>query len=186
LIAVVACLGLTVDLYNATSSNELDMIIKMNGGENSSKDAMLSYIFGKMDYLATSRPTAVNLFNALQELKDQLHQSIQPEDGDKKDEQPSLRATLLRVVKEYAEFALDRDRQDNRNIGKHGADEIIGQDNNNNNVLTIMTICNTGSLATSDYGTALGVVRAIHERDRLGKVVALETRPYNQGSRLYV
>jgi len=188
LIAVVACLGLTVDLYNATSSNELDMIIKMNGGENSSKDAMLSYIFGKMDYLATSRPTAVNLFNALQELKDQLYLAIQSEDGDEKDEQqPSLRATLLRVVKEYAEFALDRDRQDNRNIGKHGADEIIGQDSNNKSkLLTIMTICNTGSLATSDYGTALGVVRAIHERDRLGKVVALETRPYNQGSRLYV
>jgi 5-methylthioribose kinase len=47
-----------------------------------------------------------------------------------------------------------------------------------------MTICNTGSLATSEYGTALGVIRALHEQGSLQGCIALETRPYNQGSRL--
>ena len=47
-----------------------------------------------------------------------------------------------------------------------------------------MTICNTGSLATAGYGTALGVVRALAEQDQLESIIALETRPYNQGSRL--
>jgi len=48
----------------------------------------------------------------------------------------------------------------------------------------ILTHCNTGSLATSGYGTALGVVRALHEAEALGMVYFTETRPYNQGSRL--
>ena len=50
--------------------------------------------------------------------------------------------------------------------------------------LEILTICNTGSLATAGYGTALGVVRSLHEAGRLAHVFCLETRPYNQGSRL--
>lgn len=187
LIAVVACLGLAVDLHNTTSASELEAIEKMNGAEGeASAGAVMAYIQGKMDYLATSRPTAVNLFNALRELKEQLEASSRAAaaaatggEGDG----TTPRARLLRVVKEYAEFALDRDREDNRNIGRHGADEILAGAGGKE-LLTVMTICNTGSLATSDYGTALGVVRAINERGRLGKVVALETRPYNQGSRL--
>ena len=43
-----------------------------------------------------------------------------------------------------------------------------------------MTVCNTGSLATAGYGTALGVVRALHEQHKLDQVFACETRPYNQ------
>lgn len=65
--------------------------------------------------------------------------------------------------------------------------------------LTVMTICNTGALATSSFGTALGrcstsdgdsvrsksgVIRQLHQRGRLEKAICLETRPYNQGSRL--
>ena len=47
--------------------------------------------------------------------------------------------------------------------------------------LRILTHCNTGSLATAAYGTALGVVRALHEQGRLGHVYCTETRPFNQG-----
>lgn len=50
--------------------------------------------------------------------------------------------------------------------------------------LTVMTICNTGSLATVSWGTALGVIRALHSENRLKMVYVLETRPYNQGVRL--
>lgn len=50
--------------------------------------------------------------------------------------------------------------------------------------LTILTHCNTGSLATAGYGTALGVVRALSEAGKLEAVYASETRPYNQGARL--
>ena len=76
---------------------------------------------------------------------------------------------------------LERDVQDNRNIGKFGAEAIL---KGKTGKVTIMTICNTGSLATAGYGTALGVARALQEMDRLESIVALETRPYNQGSRL--
>ena len=47
-----------------------------------------------------------------------------------------------------------------------------------------MTHCNTGSLATGGYGTALGVIRALHDMGRLELAYCTETRPYNQGSRL--
>ena len=50
--------------------------------------------------------------------------------------------------------------------------------------LRVATICNTGALATCSFGTALGVVCALHWRDRLEECVALETRPYLQGARL--
>ena len=54
----------------------------------------------------------------------------------------------------------------------------------NKNKLTVMTICNTGSLATVSWGTALGVIRALHSENRLELAYVLETRPYNQGIRL--
>lgn len=49
--------------------------------------------------------------------------------------------------------------------------------------VTVLTHCNTGSLATAGYGTALGVVRALHEMGKLEHCYACETRPYNQGAR---
>lgn len=170
-----AVLGLTVDLYQSSSS-ELEAIAQINGANDA--NAILAYIEGKMNYLATSRPTAVNLFHAMQELQARLRAAASESLSGS-----SAKDALLAEVKSYAEFALDRDRADCRSIGRHGADLLLSGCRENQK-LTVMTICNTGSLATSDYGTALGVVRAVHERGRLAKVVALETRPYNQGSRL--
>ena len=188
LIAVVACLGLAVDLQNC--AHELQAIEQMNGNSpDKGLAAVRAYITGKMDYLRTSRPTAVNLSNAMDELDELLKQECHKDDHNEASQSP--RERLVKIVSDYAEFALDRDRQDNAKIGKYGADELIKtlltKANNNNQEkkkLTIMTICNTGSLATAGYGTALGVVRALQERDVLEKVIALETRPYNQGSRL--
>ncbi|CAB9515074.1 Methylthioribose-1-phosphate isomerase [Seminavis robusta] len=170
LIAIVALLGLAVDLNsNAKTIGELDAI-KDDG------DALMKFIETKLDYLSTSRPTAVNLFNAIAELKGVLQNAKAKFNGE-----GTIRGCLCKAVVQHTEFMLERDVQDNRHIGKFGAEEILkGKEGK----VTIMTICNTGSLATAGYGTALGVARALQEMDKLESIIALETRPYNQGSRL--
>ena len=179
LIAIVACLGLAVDLTSDPVSKELDAIEKINGEEHF--DAVFAYIQGKMDYLLTSRPTAVNLASALVEMTKEML-SMKDQKGDSAGSR-SHRQNLVGAVIKYARFMLDRDRTDNMSLAAFGADAILKNKPAGAKV-TIVTICNTGSLATSHYGTALGVVRAIRARDQLKKIVALETRPYNQGSRL--
>lgn len=67
-------------------------------------------------------------------------------------------------------------------MGQYGADlasELTGKDR-----ITVMTICNTGGLATVERGTALGVIQTLHERGRLAEALAAETRPLLQGARL--
>jgi S-methyl-5-thioribose-1-phosphate isomerase len=165
LIAIVAVLGLAVDLNaNEKTVDELDAM------DANDKDSLLEYIQKKMDYLATARPTAVNVFNALDEVKNVLSSQ-------------SNRADMCQAVVAHAEFMLQRDVSDNKAIGKFGADAILNKHSPGSKA-RIVTICNTGSLATAGYGTALGVVRALAEQDRLESITALETRPYNQGSRL--
>lgn len=185
MIAIVACLGLAVDLTGSDASAELDAIEEKNGPEHF--DAVFAYVEGKIDYLLTSRPTAVNLFNAMAELKPQLlaiKSTATPSDNTTNNNNGiSYRQQIVKKVGEFARFMLDRDRNDNMALGKFGADVILNQKPMGTKV-TIMTICNTGALATSHYGTALGVVRAIRDQNRLNRIVALETRPYNQGSRL--
>ena len=79
------------------------------------------------------------------------------------------------------ESMLLKDIQDNRAIGEHGANAIL---RNVEGPVRVLTHCNTGSLATAGYGTALGVVRKLHELTRLEHIYCTETRPYNQGARL--
>lgn len=79
---------------------------------------------------------------------------------------------------------LDADIQDNKNIGNFGALAILANLQGENGNIKVLTHCNTGSLATAGYGTALGVVRRLHEMNRLDRVYLTETRPYNQGARL--
>jgi len=68
-------------------------------------------------------------------------------------------------------------------VGKFGADDIIKRCGHENKV-TVLTHCNTGSLATAGYGTALGIIRNLQERGKLERAYFTETRPYNQGARL--
>jgi methylthioribose-1-phosphate isomerase len=177
LIAIVALLGLAVDLNsNAKTIAELDLI--QNDG-----DALQKFIGTKLDYLATSRPTAVNLFNAIAELKQVLQDAKTAfASVANNGSVTTIRECLCKAVLVHTEFMLQRDVQDNKSIGKFGAEAILK--NKTGKKVTIMTICNTGSLATAGYGTALGVARALQEMDRLESIIALETRPYNQGSRL--
>lgn len=108
--------------------------------------------------LVASRPTAVNLFWAIERIQDV--QSWAFED-------------ILAEAK-----AIEReDLEMNRAIGLHGA-ELIPENAN------ILTICNTGSLATAGHGTALGVIRTAHRQGKGIHVVACETRPRQQGLRL--
>ena len=72
-------------------------------------------------------------------------------------------------------------------MGKHGVEGLqkaLQARNQTKEKLQILTHCNTGSLATAEYGTALGVIRATAEADKLKHAYCTETRPYNQGQSL--
>ena len=118
------------------------------------------------DYLATSRPTAVNLFWALERIKQtaEKHQDLEI-------------AELKGVLLDEAQDIIEEDRARCRAIGQHGLDLIRNGD-------TILTHCNAGGLATSDYGTALAVMFSAHESGKNISVYADETRPLLQGARL--
>ena len=121
-----------------------------------------------VEYLAGSRPTAVNLFWALDRLKAR-YASLKAE-GVPPNE---LHAQLL----EEARQIHDEDRQVCRAIGRHGA-ELVSPGTG------LLTHCNAGGLATADYGTALAVMFTCHEQGKNIHVFVDETRPLLQGSRL--
>ena len=163
LIALVAVVSLAVEVRKM--KNELL--------KQSDKQVVLDYLLTKMDYLRTSRPTAVNLFRAT----DQLKEAITSESA-----KGLSSESLIALYVNGAELMLDEDVKANMAIGEFGANrilEITGLDK-----VKVLTICNTGSLATAGYGTALGVVRSLHSKGCLSHVYACETRPYNQGARL--
>ncbi|KAG8547318.1 hypothetical protein GDO81_028546 [Engystomops pustulosus] len=128
-----------------------------------------------MERLVGARPTAVNMKRAADELNAFLSREA---------EKPGVTVQELtdRVV-QWAESLLEKDVRDNRLIGDLGAQHIL-QTTNAPAGVVILTHCNTGSLATAGYGTALGVVRSLQALGRLSHVFCTETRPYNQGSRL--
>ncbi|MBH0198337.1 MAG: S-methyl-5-thioribose-1-phosphate isomerase [Nitrospira sp.] len=123
-------------------------------------------VFAICDQLAATRPTAVNLFWAIERMKRRLEALH--------DQPVSLIKPALLAE---AQAILDEDVVLCKNIGRHGATLIHdGQ--------TVLTHCNAGSLATAGYGTALGVIRAAWEQGKKIQVIADETRPVLQGARL--
>lgn len=119
--------------------------------------------------MGKTRPTAVNLFWAIERMR----QRLQKEKASTKDVE-KLKQSLV----EEALQIFDEDIKANRAIGKYGAD-LIKDDS------TILTHCNAGALATAgDYGTALGVIRGAHDAGKRVAVIADETRPFLQGLRL--
>jgi len=128
----------------------------------------------QLDYLNTSRPTAVNLSNYARALGKQAFLSAELHG-----------ATVSTVFDEFvkgAEHLLAQDLKDNMAIGDAGAEAVL--QSSGKSFVNVLTVCNTGSLATAGYGTALGVVRSLHRTGALKRVYACETRPYNQGARL--
>jgi methylthioribose-1-phosphate isomerase len=128
-----------------------------------SGDGWRSAIEPDLSLLAASRPTAVNLFWAIERMK-RLMDTL-----GKRDPVPALLDEALAI---HAE-----DRAANRTMGELGAALIQGPTD-------VITHCNAGALATGGYGTALGVIRSAFAAGRIGMVYADETRPWMQGTRL--
>ena len=128
------------------------------------KDELISDLEKAKKILFETRPTAVNLAWGLE------HIMKVAKSGDSVEQIKEL------VINEAKKMA-DEDIQINKIMGKNGS---VLFDNND----TIMTHCNAGALATVAYGTALGVIRATKESGKNVKVIATETRPVQQGSRL--
>jgi len=129
-------------------------------------DSLLADIETAIKGLAATRPTAVNLFWALDRMRSTLLAG----------RAMSVDAIRSRLLAE-AQAILDEDVAANRAMGDHGATLVPSG-------ARILTHCNAGALATAGYGTALGVVRSAHAQGKVALVWVDETRPVMQGSRL--
>ncbi|CAE7237609.1 unnamed protein product [Symbiodinium necroappetens] len=164
LIAMVSALGLAVEATERAK-------------DPPAEDAA-AWLRQKMSYLRTSRPTAVNLSNAMEVLEEVVNSALQS---------GSHAAQVYEAYVCAAERMLEEDVAANKAIGEAGADAILAAMQacgRGGSKARVLTICNTGSLATAGWGTALGVIRSLHARGRLERAFACETRPYNQGARL--
>ncbi len=150
-IGIAGALGAVLGIWNSDAETYQELVKELKVVSN---------------YLATSRPTAVNLFWALDRItetaEENRHLSI-----------PELKDKLL----SEAEGIIEEDKAMCRAIGQHGMALLNEND-------TILTHCNAGGLATSDYGTALAVMFSAHDAGKNIKVFADETRPLLQGARL--
>ena len=128
------------------------------------KDDLISDLEKARTILFETRPTAVNLEWGLKQIMKVANSG---------DSVEQIKELVISKAKKMA----DEDIEINKIMGKNGS--VLFDDND-----TIMTHCNAGALATVAYGTALGVIRATRESGKNVKVIATETRPVQQGSRL--
>jgi methylthioribose-1-phosphate isomerase len=129
-------------------------------------DSFFQQLGNVCDIMAKTRPTAVNLFWAIERMK-QVAEANHDKGLDAIRE--ILKAEAIRIETEDLAICMA--------IGRHGAELV--EDGS-----AILTHCNAGGLATAGYGTALGVIRAAHEAGKNIQVFADETRPWLQGARL--
>ena len=132
--------------------------------EAATKEEMVSDLNNAKKVLFETRPTAVNLAWGLEKIMEIARSCKDPEE-------------IKKIVVETAKQMADQDVKINMTMGKHGSKLFDDND-------TVLTHCNAGALATVGYGTALGVIRASKESGKNIKVIATETRPVQQGSRL--
>jgi methylthioribose-1-phosphate isomerase len=132
--------------------------------------ADLEYDFDHMcEVMGATRPTAVNLFWAIERMRARLRRA-KAETDDVEEAKAQLVDEALRIFQE--------DIESNRSLGRFGGELI-------EDGATVLTHCNAGALATAgDYGTALGVVRGARDAGKRVAVIADETRPFLQGARL--
>ncbi|MEM2321365.1 MAG: S-methyl-5-thioribose-1-phosphate isomerase [Candidatus Bathyarchaeia archaeon] len=150
LIGVVAAYGLALTAYYSRARG---------------REAFLREIELSAEVLRKTRPTAVNLFWAIDRVLNKVRSCV----GGIED--------LRRIVIEEAQRIADEDVEVNKRIGEYGLELLEDGD-------TVLTHCNAGRLATVDYGTALSIIRVAWERGKHIKVIATETRPKLQGARL--
>ena len=130
----------------------------------STKEELINDLNTAKNVLFETRPTAVNLAWGLEKIMKIAISCKDPEE---------IKKTVVETAKQMA----DQDVKINMTMGKHGSKLFDDND-------TVLTHCNAGALATVGYGTALGVIRASKESGKNIKVIATETRPIQQGSRL--
>jgi methylthioribose-1-phosphate isomerase len=123
-------------------------------------------LFVICDEISQARPTARNLFWALERMKKCFDQA----------KHLSQQTLVDKLIKE-AKLICSEDIEINRRMGKYGSPLLVNGDN-------MLTHCNAGALATAGYGTALGVIRAAREEGKKMHVYVDETRPVLQGARL--
>jgi methylthioribose-1-phosphate isomerase len=150
LIGVAAAYGLALTAFHSKAEN---------------RENLMKELEASAEVLRKTRPTAVNLFWALDRVMKKAQETL------------GTKEALAEAVVAEAQRMADEDVEVNRKMGKNGAELIKDGD-------VVLTHCNAGSLATVDYGTALGVVRAAIEEGKNVKVISCETRPKLQGARL--
>jgi methylthioribose-1-phosphate isomerase len=136
------------------------------GSKAKTRAELLADLEEAVDALRKTRPTAVNLSWALERMLEQARQA-----------QHTQVEQIVNALVAEAQRIADEDVEVNKRMAAHGADLI--EDGYN-----VLTHCNTGALATVDYGTALGVIRTAHEQGKHLHVWVDETRPRLQGARL--
>lgn len=161
LVGVVAGYGFALGLYNA----------RIQSVRSLEKEAeRISTV------LQSTRPTAANLFNVVEQMNSLLKREVIKLKRKKKISKEDFQKLREKVLEEAKKIE-ENDMQKNMTLSAHGA-YLLGDE------ARVLTICNTGSLATAGYGTALGIIRRAHEQGKKIHVYACETRPYLQGSRL--
>ncbi len=161
-IAIVASLGLAVELHNGPVPG-------------TTAEEVVSHIDEALDYLKKSRPTAVDLTNAINQLKATIR-AVGP---------GATKESIVAAFIDEAEKIFAKDLKTNLSIGEHGTSWLQSQSGaSSDSQISVLTHCNTGSLATSGHGTALGIIRTLQTQGLLQHAFCTETRPYNQGSRL--
>ena len=165
-IAIAGVLSLAVELANADLPESASETFEM--------------IKEKLKYLVTSRPTAVNLAIAASDLTNIITELTKAKPA-------CTSRDLAEAVIAAAEDMMRTDTEGNLTMGRHGSkaiQEACKKRRSKDRNLRVLTHCNTGALATSSYGTALGVVRSLYADEVLERAYCTETRPYNQGARL--
>jgi len=150
-IGVAAAMGIALGIKNSAAESSEDL------------DTELAQI---CDTIAGTRPTAVNLFWAVERMK-RVYHSVRSQGVE----------AIQKTLEKEAQKMHSEDVEANRAMGRHGQELIPAN-------ARILTHCNAGALATAGYGTALGVIRAAVQAGKRIHVFADETRPFLQGARL--
>ncbi|TFK73922.1 putative translation initiation factor [Pluteus cervinus] len=143
-----------------------------------SVDALRAHVEPILSFLSTARPTAVNLSAATKRLQNTLTSSI----AAGKD----VSAVVADLIAE-GNLVSDEDVGRNKEMSRWGGEWLLQYNSTFAKPtvgVNVLTVCNTGSLATSGYGTALGFITYLHETKKLGRAYFTQTAPYHQGSRL--
>lgn len=152
-------------LIGVTAAFGLAMAVRKYSGPD---EELPAYVEQTAQLLASTRPTAVNLFWAIEHMKKVFYHNWQ-----------LGREKVIAMLKQEALQMFDCDIAVNNAIGEYGQQLLKPP-------CRVMTICNAGALATCGYGTALGVIRSAHAQGKINQVWACETRPVLQGARLTV